>query len=149
MSRVELKIISQYLKENDYKKHEVKAVLKKLKNMDPDILNALIAWCKDGVADNLEIEEISVYELHEKMGFSYVNAYLYLDWLKREPQEAKIALAGVIDKVRISELSEAQLVQEFGDEIEENLEANNDESYDKIIVDDDDKISDNKGGLNG
>ena len=140
MSKIEVKRIAKFLEENDYKKHEIKIVLKKIKNMDTDILTAFISWFEDGQVEDIEVEGISIDDLLQKMNFSYINAFLYLDWLKRDPAEAKIALAGVVDNVRISEDVREELSRMFGNQTNETDELMSNDTY---------EIMNSEGGLNG
>lgn len=91
------------LEENGYTKAEAKSAAEKILSMDQDIKAALIQWMEDGIIENVVVEGFDVCGLMEHMGFSAIASFLLLDWLKRNPNEAKTALGGILDRVIVSD----------------------------------------------
>lgn len=59
----------------------------KLRNLDAELKEALLIWLEDGVP-TVVIHDVSFVELITSESMNPIQAFLYLDWLKREPVRA-------------------------------------------------------------
>lgn len=89
------KIIRDRLVEDfDCKESQVEGVVEKITKLAPDIYAAFESWFNTGVVKEIEVEGYTVASLHEKKkNMNIVGVYLTLDWLRREPVQAKAALS--------------------------------------------------------
>ena len=60
----------------------------RLRKMSPDILSDLKDYLSNGIIPERSIEGVTFTELTNKDGFTPSRAFLFMDWLKREPEEA-------------------------------------------------------------
>lgn len=86
-----------------YDKASARSAAKKLVKLDARVKSAFEAWAETGIVKDVSISgaDFTARELMEQLGFQPVAAYLLMDWLIREPDAAKRALAGGADKVII------------------------------------------------
>jgi len=63
-----------------------------IEKSDPVIINALDAYITNGVEPDLCVENYTCKGLMQEFGLSLTGALLTLDWLLREPEEAKQAI---------------------------------------------------------
>lgn len=90
---IDEKKLRDYLVEKcDYPAFMVERTIEKVKNLDLEIYNELEKWLDSGELSDIEICGYTVKVLIEKYKMTEVGAFLTLDWLKREPEEAKKAL---------------------------------------------------------
>lgn len=99
------------LKRNDYPEVTICSAISKLENLSDDLKKDLLHWDKTGELPNIEVEDFTVQELIEYYGLHEIAAILMLDWLRREPNEAKIALAQPISIVHIED-NEIELLKQ-------------------------------------
>lgn len=91
---IDEKKLKDYLVEKyDYPTFMVERTLEKVKKLDLEIYNELEKWFESGKLSDLEIGGYTVKMLIDKYRMTEVGAFLTLDWLKREPEEAKKALS--------------------------------------------------------
>lgn len=77
----------------DCKESQVDSVVEKISKLSPDIYAAFESWFNTGVVKEIEVEGYTVASLRQKKkNMNIVGAYLTLDWIKREPEQAKFAL---------------------------------------------------------
>ena len=76
----------------DYKKSQVDGVVEKIGRFPPDIAAAFENWMSTGEIDGLAVEGFTVRDVLAKRKMQTAAAYLFLDWLRREPDEAKAFL---------------------------------------------------------
>lgn len=90
---VDVNKLKEYLVENyDYPIYMVEKTIDKIEKLDPEIYQEFENWFQDRKESNLLVEGYSVKLLIDKYKMNEVGAFLTLDWLKREPEEAKKAL---------------------------------------------------------
>ena len=65
---------------------------KKIENSDKKIYNAILDYIEKGLEPTISVEDYSCKQLTQKFGMSVIAALLTLDWLLREPTEAKRAI---------------------------------------------------------
>ena len=76
----------------DYRNSQVDGVVEKIGRFSPAVAAAFEKWLETGVTDDTEVEGYTVESIIAKRPTGVVGAYLTLDWLSREPAEAKKAL---------------------------------------------------------
>ena len=114
------------LKRNGYTDAEAASAAPKIERMDAQLRNDLLRWDKIGDYPDREVEGFTVAGLVENTGMHPVGAFLMLDWLLREPDEAKYALAQPLTKLEISQTTLTRIAESEDTDIpkcsEENLE---------------------------
>ena len=85
------------LLELGYTRHEAEQAAAKMEQMTPRLLEQLDLWFRTGNLPEDACEGFTVAELVEERGFAVPAAFLYLDWVIREPDAAKAALADMAD----------------------------------------------------
>lgn len=85
-------ILVKILKEEEYPEHMVENTLRKLNNLQPEVLKALQSWIDNGSMPDVCIEGYTFSKLASDYGMKPIGAFLTLDWLCREPQKACAAL---------------------------------------------------------
>lgn len=101
--KIELKKWYHFLEKYDYSKPAAKTAAPKLEGLEPELKAALIRWDEIGELPTIEIEGFTVQGLVEFKGLHVIAAFLMMDWLRREPDEAKAALAEPIVNMVITE----------------------------------------------
>lgn len=99
------------LKRNGYSDAAAASAAPKIEKMDPQLQNDLLRWDKIGDFPNREIEGFTVAGLVENVGMHPIGAFLVLDWLLREPDEAKCVLAQPLTKLEISQAALTQIAE--------------------------------------
>lgn len=64
----------------------------KIEKSREDIRSAIEDWLTAGEEKSLEIEGVDYKDLIEKAGMIPIAAYLTLDWVARDPKQAKFSL---------------------------------------------------------
>lgn len=78
----------------DCKESQADGVVEKITKLAPDIYAAFEEWFNTGVVKEIEVEGYTVSSLRKlKKEMNIIGAYLTLDWLRREPHQAKSALS--------------------------------------------------------
>lgn len=80
-------------------KNSSKRIIKDIRKMDPELKKAFGKWYKSGITPKQYVEGITFDMLVNSFKMNAFNAFLTLDWLKREPLEAKSALGRAIDTI--------------------------------------------------
>ncbi len=88
----EKELQERLLDEWDYPTHLVENTARRLMNMSPQVTEAFETWCETGRMPQLEAEGYSLEQLRRDFRMKPVGAFLTLDWLVKEPQEAREAL---------------------------------------------------------
>lgn len=99
------------LKRNGYSDAAAASAAPKIEKMDPQLQNDLLRWDKIGDYPDREIEGFTVAGLVENAGMHPIGAFLMMDWLLREPDEAKYALAQPLTKLEISQAALARIAE--------------------------------------
>ena len=87
------KLMEVLVDKYDYKNSQVGAVADKILAFDPRVAAAFGKWMETGVIDETEVAGYTVAGIIAKKKMKVVGAYLTLDWLAREPEQARQALA--------------------------------------------------------
>lgn len=100
-----------------YSSGGAKSAAEKILVMDEEIREGLSRWMEEGELVDIAIEDISVHELVNELGYKEIAAFLMLDWLRREPDAAKEAICRFADRVVISKecLKKLKIVAEEDD----------------------------------
>lgn len=85
------------LLELGYTRPEAEQAAAKIERMAPRLLGQLDQWFRTGSLPEDVYEGFSAAELVAERGFTVPAAFLYLDWVLREPEAAKAALADMAD----------------------------------------------------
>ena len=89
---MEIMKIKTFLEAQKMPKEQIQELTQMIQKTNPVILNAFEAFITDGVEPDLCIENYTCKGLMQKFGLSLTGALLTLDWLLREPEEAKQAI---------------------------------------------------------
>lgn len=88
MKIIEFTKLYKKVKEYSNGKHWIDLYnLWKLRHLDAELKEALYIWVNDGVP-SVVIHDVSFVELISSESMNPIQAFLYLDWLKREPVRA-------------------------------------------------------------
>ena len=80
------------LKEEEYPEHLIESTLQKLNNLQPKVLSAFQSWIDKGIMPTISVEGYSYSKLVSEYEMKPIGAFLTLDWLCRDPQQASSAL---------------------------------------------------------
>ena len=103
-----------YLREMGYSPAGAASAAAKLTAMQPQWKEAYVRWMEGGPLPDVCVEGFDIMGLVEHRALTVPGAFLVMDWLAREPEAAKKALAEPPDEVAVSE----ELLKEL-DEAEE------------------------------
>lgn len=93
-------IIARLVAEFDYTEKDAEGVVQNLLACTPVIQEAFEKWWRgDGLDLPLEVKGYTLKRLIEEYGFEPIAAFLDMDWLIREPEEACKALARGYDSI--------------------------------------------------
>lgn len=81
------------LKEEGYPAHMIANTIVKLNNLAAPIKASFENWCQTGIIPTDRIDGYDFLVLTQSFHMKPVGAFLTLDWLTKEPEEAKIALS--------------------------------------------------------
>ena len=95
MENLEAKIIKKLLILG-YKEKSARSLGAKLA-ISTVIREPLVHWLETGIEVDCSYEEFYALKLTKERGFSYPNALNVIDWLHREPENARRALSSGID----------------------------------------------------
>ena len=92
----------KFLLKNGYSRAGAESAAPKLEKMDPRLMEALLRWDRVGELPDFPVQGFTAQELMEHLGLHPIAAILMLDWLLREPEAAKSAIANSGDRLMIS-----------------------------------------------
>lgn len=102
--------LKEYLRTKcEYSERETMQAVSAVERMTPDLQADLMEYVVTGRITPVVIEGVTVTDLMEKAGMNPVTAFLSLDYLKTDPEEAKYILTRrreelVVDEKRVEEL---------------------------------------------
>lgn len=85
-----------------YSEHEAREAIRGIRKMDRDLKGVFIDWYNHGVSPTVVVEGLSYEEVQKHITPNPIGAFLYLDFLKKNPAEAKKALVRGTDRIVIS-----------------------------------------------
>ena len=117
------------LKAGDYTDMEIAHLYQRIRDLDVDIQGWVADWVADKGYPEDCIEGVTVRDLTEKLGMKPMNAFITMNWLRNNPEEAKYSLLSLrgSGNLEISEkIREAarNCLRELGEEDEEQKEPN-------------------------
>lgn len=92
----------ELLRNNHYPERELESAAEKLARMPEELRRAVRRWDVTGAAPDVEAAGVTLRELTDVFGYGTIAAFLMIDWLRRDPQEARIALAQPASEFNIS-----------------------------------------------
>jgi len=92
-------LLPRLIEEFGYSKENAAEVVDDLSNCSEQIISAFLRWWNTGVLPDIEIEQYNVSRLRKEYGMNPIAALLSLDWLIKEPEEAKAALKRGYDEI--------------------------------------------------
>ena len=75
-----------------YTNKQVMHTVWRLLHIAPEIQKAFLEWFEKGQEPNLKYGDLSYADLRYYMKFNEFNAFLYMDYAKRNPEDARIGL---------------------------------------------------------
>ena len=105
-------------------KKNSKKIIRDIRKMDPELKKAFGKWYKNSTNPTNYVEGVTFETLTKTFKMNEINAFLTLDWLKREPNEAKAALGSAIDMVIVNpdKLSKKSTQEQIEDTSDLNIE---------------------------
>lgn len=85
-------IITRLQGESDYSASGAQLMARRLSSLSGQVAGVFGEWWQGGEVPELAIEGYTVSRLMEEQGHSVYAAFVTLDWLEREPQEALAVL---------------------------------------------------------
>lgn len=74
-----------------YDESFIKTLEEKINNADSEIKNAIFNWLDNQIEEEIIVHDVS-FSLLKECGMEVIGAYLTLDWVKRDPEYAILAL---------------------------------------------------------
>lgn len=87
--RLTFKGFRDYLLRSGYTEGEIRHLYGAVWRMDAESRRWVLEWFHSGRLPGKAVEGVTAQELVEKLGYQPLNAFILLDWLKANPQEAK------------------------------------------------------------
>jgi hypothetical protein len=101
-----MKLVIEYGKLKDYlvntahyPEQEAVRLIKRIRGTDIQIKRMFIRWFKTGILPTETIENVTAGDLMKYRKTDEIKAFLLLDWLKSDPEEAKSALMSSYDSI--------------------------------------------------
>ena len=102
--KISYKRLMNYLvSELGYEEQRAKRTISALRKVEPSVLKAFLYWFYTGNFPKESLYGINVKSLCDRRSLDAVTAFLTVDWVAREPQEAKAALSRGHDTLVYSE----------------------------------------------
>lgn len=86
-------LVPRLVSEFGYPERGARVVAEDLVKCSPQVKEAFASWWNDGILGELQVEGHTVQQLMEEHGLTPIAAFLTLDWLSRDREEALAALA--------------------------------------------------------
>lgn len=90
-------IIMRILEEEKYPEFMIDNTLAKIEKFTPVIKSAFIEWIEQGIVPQQVIAGYSFTQLIRERNMRPIGAFITLDWLNRDPENAKYALENGIE----------------------------------------------------
>ncbi len=85
-------ILRQLLIDNGYPSHMIEKTIEKIEHFQPKVRKAFDSWVTSGKEPNMKIQDYSFAELRRDYGMKAIGAFITLDWLIRDPENATRSL---------------------------------------------------------
>ena len=87
-----MKKLKEELKKEGYPEETIENTISKIEKFDSEIKRLFYEWLENSTVPGAEIENYSYEKLTKDFQMKPIGAFITLDWLKRDPKEAKKAL---------------------------------------------------------
>lgn len=91
--------IKSLICEMGYTEKQAKHAICELRNMDKDLKKAFLWWIRNNEQPTIEIEGVTHAELMENLQMNPIAAFLFMDWLKKDPVAAKRTIFHSVDHI--------------------------------------------------
>lgn len=92
--------LKKFLRDIGYSEFEAREVIKnRIRKLSKPVDRAFYKWYTHGTTPDITVDGISFRVLTNDLFMSPMQALLYLDWIAKEPQEARAALRKLKDYV--------------------------------------------------
>lgn len=95
----EKKLKSLLLNKYGYSEELGNQTIEDINNVDEDILQAINKWINDEEIINIVVEPCNVVSLIEAYNMNPIAAFIFIDWLRKEPNKALQCLGLGFDEV--------------------------------------------------
>ena len=92
-------LLKRLVDEFEYPAPRAESARKKLLELQPELRPAFERWWQTGEVPEVEIEEYTLDRLMIEFGMNPIAAFLSLDWLIRQPQQARQTLDRGFDRI--------------------------------------------------
>lgn len=96
------KLKMNLIKNFGYTDFQAKEAIKKIRNFEKEIKKSFAVWNTSGNLPEYEVEGFTLRELIDILDINTIAAFIYLDWLKKEPHVAKKSLLRSYDSIKLS-----------------------------------------------
>lgn len=107
----ELKKWETVLQDLGYTPQGSKSAAEKIVSMNETLKNEYIKWLETGFLPDINVEGFDLEGLMDVFDMSATSAFITLDWLLRDPDEAKSHLAEPLTKIAVPEEVEEEIRQ--------------------------------------
>ena len=84
--------IQQLLIDHAYPSHMIEQTIEKINRFQPKIKKAFEGWVTSGKEPNIEVQGYTFSQLRKDYGMKAIGAFITLDWLIRDPENATKSL---------------------------------------------------------
>ncbi len=92
-------LMKRLVVEFEYPVPRAESAAAKLLNLQPQLRSPFERWWRTGEMPEIEIEEYTLDRLMSELSLNPIAAFLALDWLIRQPQQAKQSLKRGFDRI--------------------------------------------------
>lgn len=117
MRKITYRDFSRYALNEGYTAAQTLNLYQEMKKLDPQVRSWMVNWFYGGGYPAESVEDVTVRLLVEEAEMKPLNAFIAIDWLKKDPAAAKYALTH----------AKAPLPMERTDALPEHMEEPNDE----------------------
>jgi hypothetical protein len=112
----EKKLKSVLMKKHNYDRELALQTIEDIKALDEDILEAAQGFINTDEIKNITVEPCDVASLIEAYNMNPIGAYIFIDWLRKEPNKALQCLGLGFDEIKDIEDAEEEAQEEIGEE---------------------------------
>lgn len=124
--------LKEDIKKYNFNDKQAQYMIGRLRSMDKGIKKSFGIWYSKGAYPEYSIEDFTVQELIEEGKMNPFNAFLTLDWLKKDPEVAKRSLIRLKDNVIMTDPED-----KIADKYKSQMKQEADEDSEDIEIDDD------------
>ena len=124
--------LKNYIKSLGFDDFQARESIKKIRAMDKKLKHSFYLWFKKGIKPDVMVGEYTFDELTGDLKMNEIKAFLFMDWLIKEPQVAENALLHMTNPVIVSD----QLKSRLAASLDETMLKDEPENTEDIIMDD-------------